>query len=95
MEEQPFKHIASQGQRKSLLFALKLAALHILERKNGSPPLLLLDDLFEKLDEVRVQNLIQLVCQQTVSQVFITDTAANRLESNLQKLNLPYQICCL
>jgi DNA replication and repair protein RecF len=95
MEEQPFKHIASQGQRKSLLFALKLAALHILERKNDSPPLLLLDDLFEKLDEVRVQNLIQLVCQQTVSQVFITDTAANRLESNLERLNLPYQICCL
>ncbi|MBM3412545.1 MAG: DNA replication and repair protein RecF [Bacteroidetes bacterium] len=95
MHGQAFKVIASQGQRKSLLFALKLAALHILEKKNDSPPLLLLDDLFEKLDEVRVQNLIKLVFEQTVSQVFITDTSANRLASNLQKLNLPYQICCL
>lgn len=95
MQEHNFKTVASQGQRKSLLFALKLAALHILETKNDSPPQLLLDDLFEKLDEVRVQNLIQLVCQQTVSQVFISDTSATRLESNLQRLNLPYQICCV
>ncbi|MBM3413745.1 MAG: DNA replication/repair protein RecF [Bacteroidetes bacterium] len=95
MQGQAFKTIASQGQRKSLLFALKLAALHVLEKKNDSPPLLLLDDLFEKLDEVRVQNLIKLVFEQTVSQVFITDTSANRLASNLQKLNLPYQVCCV
>lgn len=95
MQDQAFKAIASQGQRKSLLFAVKLAALHILEKKNESPPLLLLDDLFEKLDEVRVQNLIRLVVEQTISQVFITDTSANRLESNLQKLNLPYQICSI
>jgi DNA replication and repair protein RecF len=95
MDGQPFKTIASQGQRKSLLFALKLAALHILEKKSETPPLLLLDDLFEKLDEVRVYNLIKLVCQQTVAQVFISDTASARLEANLQKLNLPYQICSI
>lgn len=93
MENQTFKTIASQGQRKSLLFSLKLAALHILEHKSESSPLLLLDDLFEKLDDQRVHNLIKLVCQQTVSQVFITDTSVERLESNLKKLNLPYQIC--
>jgi DNA replication and repair protein RecF len=95
MDGQPLKTIASQGQRKSLLFALKLAALHILEKKSETPPLLLLDDLFEKLDEVRVYNLIKLVCQQTVAQVFISDTASARLEANLQKLNLPYQICSI
>ena len=95
LNAQPFKTIASQGQRKSLLFALKLAALHILENKNESSPLLLLDDLFEKLDDVRVHNLIKLVCQQTVAQVFISDTASARLEANLQKLNLPYQICSI
>src|SRR5690606_8919178 len=54
--EQPFKQVASQGQRKSLLFALKLAEMEVLRREKHFSPLLLLDDIFEKLDEERISN---------------------------------------
>ena len=57
LNEQPFKVIASQGQKKSLLFALKLAEIEILKKEKGFAPLLLLDDVFEKLDEERIANL--------------------------------------
>jgi DNA replication and repair protein RecF len=59
---QPFKSIASQGQRKSLLFSLKLAEFEILKRSKGTAPILLLDDVFEKLDDNRMQHLLQWVC---------------------------------
>ena len=52
-----FKSIASQGQRKSLLFALKLAEFELLKRAKNVPPILLLDDVFEKLDNTRMHNL--------------------------------------
>lgn len=87
----PFKNIASQGQRKSLLFALKLAELDILKEEKGVTPLLLLDDVFEKLDEERIDNLLARVCRDPAGQVFITDTACGRLSASLQKLNLPFQ----
>ncbi|RYF93027.1 MAG: DNA replication and repair protein RecF, partial [Chitinophagaceae bacterium] len=54
----PFKTEASQGQRKSLLFALKLAEFEILKQHKGFAPILLLDDVFEKLDETRIRNLL-------------------------------------
>jgi DNA replication and repair protein RecF len=91
----PFKNIASQGQRKSLLFALKLAEMEVLKREKGVAPLLLLDDVFEKLDEERIFNLLERVCTETQSQVFITDTNCTRLESALQKLQQPFQLISL
>jgi DNA replication and repair protein RecF len=92
MNEQPFKSIASQGQRKSLLFALKLAEFKILQQQKGFSPILLLDDVFEKLDAKRMHHLLHTVCVEEDAQVFITDTHAERLSEHLVHLNIPYQL---
>ena len=87
-----FKLIASQGQRKSLLFACKLAEFEILKKVKGFPPFLLLDDVFEKLDENRMKNLLEFVCQKNYGQVFITDTHLARLETALSQFGNAVQI---
>lgn len=89
---QVFKNIASQGQRKSLLFALKLAEFQLIKSYKGFAPLLLLDDVFEKLDQNRMQQLLQWVCTDNDGQVFITDTHKERLEDALNKLGTGYQV---
>ena len=89
---QLFKNIASQGQRKSLLFALKLAEMDILKEAKGFAPLLLLDDVFEKLDEARIANLLRRVCIENDGQVFITDTNEERLVQHLNTLKVNYQL---
>lgn len=89
---QPFKSIASQGQRKSLLFALKLAELEVLKKEKKFAPLLLLDDVFEKLDEDRISNLLNKVCVENEGQVFITDTNEERLSSHLEQLGIGFQL---
>jgi DNA replication and repair protein RecF len=88
---QLFKNIASQGQRKSLLFALKLAEMDILKEAKGFAPLLLLDDVFEKLDEDRIANLLRRVCIENGGQVFITDTNEERLVQHLDSLSMVFQ----
>ncbi|MBA2250937.1 MAG: DNA replication/repair protein RecF [Chitinophagaceae bacterium] len=87
-----FKNIASQGQRKSMLFALKLAEFEMLKQNKGFAPLLLLDDVFEKLDNVRMQNLLQWVCVNNKGQVFITDTHYERLDRLLSAFGEDVQI---
>jgi len=89
---QPFKSIASQGQRKSLLFAVKLAEFEIIKSNKGFAPLLLLDDVFEKLDESRMKNLLHWVCNENQGQVFITDTHKERLKVAFEQLNVAGQI---
>jgi DNA replication and repair protein RecF len=89
---QVFKTTASQGQRKSLLFALKLAEFELLKENKGFVPLLLLDDVFEKLDDKRMQQLLHYVCNENDGQVFITDTHKERLQEAFEKLNTAYQI---
>lgn len=89
---QVFKTTASQGQRKSLLFALKLAEFELLKANKGFAPLLLLDDVFEKLDDNRMHQLLQWVCKENNGQVLITDTHKERLEEAFEKLETPYQI---
>ncbi|MEP7238291.1 MAG: DNA replication and repair protein RecF, partial [Ferruginibacter sp.] len=89
---QLFKTTASQGQRKSLLFALKLAEFEMLKENKGFAPLLLLDDVFEKLDDNRMQQLLHWVCNENTGQVFITDTHKERLQEAFEKLNTAYQI---
>jgi len=89
---QVFKQIASQGQRKSLLFALKLAEFDMLKKNKGFAPLLLLDDVFEKLDSIRMQQLLQWVCRENTGQVFITDTHCDRLEEAFDSLDVEYQV---
>ena len=89
---QVFKTTASQGQRKSLLFSLKLAEFEMLKENKGFAPLLLLDDVFEKLDDKRMQQLLHWVCNENEGQVFITDTHKERLQEAFEKLNTAYQI---
>lgn len=89
---QPFKTIASQGQRKSLLFALKLAEYSYIRQHKGFAPLLLLDDVFEKLDARRMHNLLHWVCKENEGQVFITDTHRERLELAFAQLGVLAQI---
>ena len=92
LREQAFRNIASQGQRKSLLFALKLAEMEIIKEEKHLSPLLLLDDVFEKLDEERITNLLMRVCQDEDTQIFITDTNCKRLQQQLEKLEQPMQM---
>ncbi len=92
---QLFRNIASQGQRKSLLFALKLAEMEVLKKEKHFAPLLLLDDVFEKLDEDRISNLLQKVCVENEGQVFITDTNEERLRQHLETLHVQYQLLLL
>lgn len=95
LQQQPFKQIASQGQRKSLLFALKLAEFEALKTAKGFAPLLLLDDVFEKLDEQRMHNLLAQVCVQNDGQLFITDTHEERIHKHFSHLVRHFQIICL
>jgi DNA replication and repair protein RecF len=80
LNDYPLKTNGSQGQRKSFLFALKLAQYHIIKQQKNIKPLLLLDDIFEKLDARRVAHLVQMVCSEEFGQVFITDTDPQRLQ---------------
>ncbi len=88
LNDQPFKSIASQGQRKSLLFALKLAEFELIKKYKGFSPILLLDDVFEKLDNKRIQNLLEEVCREGSGQVFITDTHKDRLQQAFELLQV-------
>jgi DNA replication and repair protein RecF len=92
LQQSNFKNIASQGQRKSLLFAFKLAAFKTLKENKGFAPILLLDDVFEKLDESRMQNLLEYVCVQSEAQVFITDTHKERLQNAFIKIGKDYDL---
>jgi DNA replication and repair protein RecF len=92
LNDLPFKNNASQGQRKSLLFALKLTEMDILKKEKGLTPLLLLDDVFEKLDEDRIKNLLKKVCAENEGQVFITDTNKKRLKEKLEQLSVSFEL---
>ncbi len=95
LDGQPFKTTASQGQRKSLLFALKLAEFELLKQNKSFAPLLLLDDVFEKLDDNRMRQLLHWVCNENDGQVFITDTHRERLEDALNGLGTKFQVIAL
>lgn len=92
LDELPFRQVASQGQRKSLLFALKLAEFQVLKNHKGFPPLLLLDDVFEKLDAERMRNLLHWACVSNQGQVFLTDTHQERLRDALDSLSVNVQL---
>lgn len=82
----PLRKYGSQGQQKSFLVALKLAQYRIVAEQKGEKPLLLLDDLFDKLDIKRVERLIELVGGEEFGQIFITDCNKTRLEAILGKV---------
>jgi len=88
---QPVKKEGSQGQKKSFLISLKLAQYEFLSRHNGFGPVLLLDDVFDKLDAARGDRLIQLVSQEKFRQIFITDTQKSRLSAIVEKTGKQYR----
>jgi DNA replication and repair protein RecF len=92
MDGQPLKRFASQGQMKSFLLSLRLAQYEVLRREKDTDPILLLDDIFDKLDEQRVHHLIGLLISRRFGQIFITDTQRNRMEDILQNLTDHYRI---
>lgn len=81
------KKIGSQGQQKSFLISLKLAQMSLIKELTNKTPILLLDDIFDKLDDSRVSQLIELVNQENFGQIFITDTHRERTESVVKKIN--------
>lgn len=88
----PMKKFGSQGQQKSFLMALKLAQFDYLYTTKGVKPLVLLDDLFDKLDEQRVAKILQMLSNGTFGQVFITHTDAKALHTLLQTTGAQHKI---
>jgi DNA replication and repair protein RecF len=86
------KKFGSQGQQKSFLIALKLAQYTFLYQQKGFKPLLLLDDIFDKLDDGRVTKLMQMVSNNDFGQVFITDTGVERVESVFNKIGVAVKL---
>ena len=87
------KREGSQGQHKTFALALKLAQYNFLHRQAGEQkPLLLLDDIFDKLDAIRVERIIQLVSSEAFGQIFITDTNRTHLDMILAKGNFDYHL---
>ncbi len=92
INELPLKRFASQGQRKSYLLALKLAQYELMRQQKGQTPILLLDDIFDKLDGNRVQQLLSLLIEQKgFGQIFITDTHDSRVEEIVQQFDTDYK----
>ena len=88
----PIKKFGSQGQQKSFLIALKFAQFHFMRTISKTTPILLLDDIFDKLDEHRVSHIISLVNQQNFGQIFVSDTHAERTEKVIKKIHQTYKI---
>ena len=86
----PLKRFASQGQLKTFVLALKLAQYRLLEAHKKKSPLLLLDDIFDKLDSQRVRHLLQLLLKSNFGQIFITDTHEYRIEEIAKNFESEY-----
>ena len=87
----PLKRYASQGQLKSFVLAVKLAQYEFIRQRKGLAPILLLDDIFDKLDASRVRQLLNLLLAQEFGQIFITDTHKDRVESILEGFSENYK----
>lgn len=90
--EYPVKKFGSQGQQKSYLIALKFAQYDFLKRSQGLNPILLLDDIFDKLDENRVKHIVSMVTEQNLGQMFISDTHPERTEEVVKANATQYKI---
>jgi DNA replication and repair protein RecF len=90
--EYPIKKFGSQGQQKSFLIALKFAQFHFMQKISKTTPILILDDIFDKLDENRVSHIITLVNNENFGQIFVSDTHAERTEEVVKKIHQTYKI---
>ena len=86
MNGHPIRRAGSQGQQKSFLVALKFAQYEVMKRSYGFAPMLLLDDIFDKLDLRRISNLISMVAGTDFGQIFLTDTDATRLSGIVDRM---------
>ena len=92
LSDYPLKKNASQGQQKTYLIALKLAQFDYIKNINDIKPILLFDDIFDKLDASRVEQIIKLVADDHFGQIFITDTNKERLDRILNKIGINYKL---
>lgn len=88
----PMKKTGSQGQQKTFLVTLKLAMYDFIRARNNVPPLLLLDDVFDKFDETRVRQIIKLVSDSGFGQIFITHTDEHKMQSILEEMNTDFRL---
>ncbi len=88
----PIKKFGSQGQQKSFVIAIKLAQFEYTKNIKGFKPVLLFDDIFDKLDDSRVEQLIKLVSENNFGQVFITDTQHQRIERVFNTIKIDHEI---
>jgi len=88
----PIKKFGSQGQQKSFMIALKLAQFDIIKTRSKRIPILLLDDIFDKLDDERVSRLINMVHKEHFGQIFISDTHYDRTEEVVKNTHQTYKI---
>lgn len=86
------KKFGSQGQQKSFLIALKLAQFQFIKKQAGTTPLLLLDDIFDKLDENRVTHIIRLLDEDNFGQIFLSDTHSDRTENAVKNTHQSYKL---
>ena len=92
MDEYLLKKFGSQGQQKSFLIALKLAQFDIIHEEKNFKPILLMDDIFDKLDDHRIEKLTQMIEHHEFGQVFITDARPERSRHFLEKINIEWKI---
>ncbi len=92
IEGYPIKKFGSQGQQKSFLIALKFAQFQFIKEQSKTTPILLLDDIFDKLDENRVAHIVSLVNNENFGQIFISDTHAERTENVVKQIHQSYKI---
>lgn len=92
LEGYPVKKVGSQGQNKTFVVAMKLAQFDFLRKVRDITPILLLDDIFDKLDSVRVEQIVKLVLGDEFGQIFITDTNRQHLDEILSSTNGQYNI---
>ena len=92
IEGKPIKRFGSQGQQKSLIVALKIAQFEALKQATKLTPVLLLDDIFDKLDDQRMGILLNMVCENNFGQIFITDARPERTMDMLADNNLSARI---
>ena len=93
LDGHPMRREGSQGQQKTFVIALKLAQFSFLKRANhGTTPILLLDDIFDKLDATRVEQIVSLVAGDEFGQIFITDTNRDHLDQILASTSHDYKL---
>lgn len=85
--DHPIRKIGSQGQQKSFIISLKLAQFKIFENEKGEKPILLLDDIFDKLDDLRIEKMMELISQHTFGQIFLTDARPERSKKILKEID--------